>query len=500
MPEKEGAEEKSTKSVVNKKQKQMMGEEGYDHLRDMGRIRKNKKKKDATTLPVSDEVKKTQKVNKGPSALERVKADIEKRYGKDAIMKVKKESTELLEMGKKFGPGGDPIKKKGFIDKSLNKLKVNIPVKKIDTDTDVKTEEAKSLFSTPGLNKLKKFKDFKSNADRVFGRKSPDLTKVAEAFGGYIVEQEDSGRRKLQQYIDDYDKTNPSIKDRAYDAKRNTVITRETPKETPKGTTGTKPKKQKPTRTKPKRLEGPELKKEIKKITKKPRTLVGSGKGFNTPAVLQTKKDLATKAAKKTKVLTRTAQKKIIKTAAKKAATRGIGKTALKFGAKRIPGLGAIISGAEAVGKLATGDVVGAGLAAGEGILSSIPGVGTVASTALGGYSAVRDARRAAKAASTVRKVLKSTKGAKGAVAVKKAFKASPKITKKLSPTSKKGFKGFMSKVKDPKTAIGKTARIGGGVGLDVVTPGGVTKKLLGIGSAARPKVDGSHVGRRTAG
>ena len=85
MPEKEGAEGKTTKSVVNKKQKQMMGEEGYDHLRDMGRIRKNKKKKDATTLPVSDEVKKTQKVNKGPSAFERVK----KKYGK-AVMVVGK--------------------------------------------------------------------------------------------------------------------------------------------------------------------------------------------------------------------------------------------------------------------------------------------------------------------------------------------------------------------------------------------------------------------------
>ena len=189
MPEKEGAEEKSTKSVVNKKQKQMMGEEGYDHLRDQGRIRKNKKKKDATTLPVSDEVKKTQKVNKGPSALERVKADIEKRYGKGAIMKMKKESIDLSEMGKKFGSGNPS----GKIDKTtqlkaLKKLGDNTPVKKIDTDTDVKTEEAKSLFSTPGLNKLKKFKDFKSNADRVFGRKSPDLTKVAEAFGGYIVE------------------------------------------------------------------------------------------------------------------------------------------------------------------------------------------------------------------------------------------------------------------------------------------------------------------------
>ena len=85
MPEKDGAGEKTTKSVVNKKQKQMMGEEGYDHLRDMGRIRKNKKKKDATTLPVSDEVKKTQKVNKGPSALELVK----KKYGK-AVMDIKK--------------------------------------------------------------------------------------------------------------------------------------------------------------------------------------------------------------------------------------------------------------------------------------------------------------------------------------------------------------------------------------------------------------------------
>jgi hypothetical protein len=191
MPDKEGAEEKTTKSVVNKKQKQMMGEEGYDVARDEGRVKPSKDKKDATTMPPSKEMEKLRKVNKGPSALERVKADIEKRYGKDAIMKMKKESTELLEMGKKFGSGNPS----GKIDKTtqlkaLKKLGDNTPVKKIDTDTDVKTEEAKSLFSTPGLNKLKKFKDFKSNADRVFGRKSPDLTKVAEAFGGYIVESE----------------------------------------------------------------------------------------------------------------------------------------------------------------------------------------------------------------------------------------------------------------------------------------------------------------------
>jgi len=87
MPDKEGSddEKKSTKSVVNKKQKLMMGEEGYDIARDMGRVRPSKDKKDATTMPPSPEMKKTQKVNKGPSAFERVK----KKYGK-AVMVVGK--------------------------------------------------------------------------------------------------------------------------------------------------------------------------------------------------------------------------------------------------------------------------------------------------------------------------------------------------------------------------------------------------------------------------
>ena len=96
MPEKEGSEEKSTKSVVNKKQKQMMGEEGYDHLRDMGRIRKNKDKKDATTMPPSKEMEKTRKVNKGPSALEVVK----KKY-KGQIMKM--EELDLTKVAESFG-------------------------------------------------------------------------------------------------------------------------------------------------------------------------------------------------------------------------------------------------------------------------------------------------------------------------------------------------------------------------------------------------------------
>ena len=94
MPEKDGDEGKSTKSVVNKKQKQMMGEEGYDIARDMGKVKPSKDKKDATTMPVSDEVKKTQKVNKGPSAFERVKA----KYGKSVMDVGKKKVKEELDL------------------------------------------------------------------------------------------------------------------------------------------------------------------------------------------------------------------------------------------------------------------------------------------------------------------------------------------------------------------------------------------------------------------
>ena len=158
MPDKEGSddEKKSTKSVVNKKQKQFMNqeeyatemvkkivkkisaravfprvtqnkvrgevlkgddlkidnknpvkkklkknnldEEGYDIARDMGKVRPSKDKKDATTMPPSKEMEKTRKVNKGPSALELVK----KKY-KGQIMDVKKEELDLTQVAEAFG-------------------------------------------------------------------------------------------------------------------------------------------------------------------------------------------------------------------------------------------------------------------------------------------------------------------------------------------------------------------------------------------------------------
>ena len=62
-------------------------EEGYDILRDMGKIPPTKDKKDATTMPRRSQ---PQKPSGGKSALDIVKADIRKKYGKDAIMDVGK--------------------------------------------------------------------------------------------------------------------------------------------------------------------------------------------------------------------------------------------------------------------------------------------------------------------------------------------------------------------------------------------------------------------------
>ena len=68
------------------KKKSNLDEEGYDIARDQGRVKPAKDKKDATSYPPSEEMKKTQKVNKGPSAAEIVK----QKYGK-----------ALMNMGKK---------------------------------------------------------------------------------------------------------------------------------------------------------------------------------------------------------------------------------------------------------------------------------------------------------------------------------------------------------------------------------------------------------------
>ena len=158
MPDKDGDESKSTKSVVNKKQKQMMGEEGYDIARDMGRVRPSKDKKDATTMPPSKEMEKTRKVNKGPSAL-----DIVKKKYKGQIMNV--EELDLTKVAEAFG---------GYI--------VEAPV---DDREEKKNRAAKRLAKAAGINiqtqgpeqaaATQAFKDMRMSREKKFSDVTPDV-------------------------------------------------------------------------------------------------------------------------------------------------------------------------------------------------------------------------------------------------------------------------------------------------------------------------------------
>jgi len=145
MPEKDGDEGKSTKSVVNKKQKQMMGEEGYDIARDMGRVPKTRDKKDATTMPPSKEMEKTRKVYKGPSALELIK----KKY-KGQIMDLKKEELDLTKVAESFGGYIVEARK---IDKKIGTVK---PGEKEATAAAVRTAAEKPKLSPEGQKRLSK--------------------------------------------------------------------------------------------------------------------------------------------------------------------------------------------------------------------------------------------------------------------------------------------------------------------------------------------------------
>ena len=180
MPDKDGAEEKTTKSVVNKRQKQMMGEEGYDIARDMGRVRPSKDKKDATTMPPSKEMEKTRKVNKGPSAL-----DIVKKKYKGQIMGVKKEELDLTKVAEVFG---------GYIVEAPVDAEGNIKPKIGDAGRErrlINREIRKKTQPKPGEKKKSK------QTVQQFIKTTTDKAEKNKAEGDKLLK--DINRRKLDQ-------------------------------------------------------------------------------------------------------------------------------------------------------------------------------------------------------------------------------------------------------------------------------------------------------------
>ena len=222
MPEKEGSEdEKTTKGVVKKKQKQMMGEEGYDHYKDRmamaGREIRSKDTKDASSYPQSRKKSKgdtpmqkefKKKYGKKATALDAVKADITAKYGKGAIMNVKKEELDLTKIaeafdgyiiegrpkGNPFAKGKKPFKSRRSYDKSyklptsdelirrmraageeetkkaFNQAPENLNTKKIEKDAESKQgketagKTVEKQSGTPlGDLTYKELEDFKKN-------------------------------------------------------------------------------------------------------------------------------------------------------------------------------------------------------------------------------------------------------------------------------------------------------------------------------------------------
>ena len=112
-------------------------EEGYDIARDMGKIPPTKDKKDATTMPRKPEPMKgmtaAQKAAKGKSALDIVKADIRKKYGKGAIMGEAKDeldenifknlSQKFMNMTRNNPKFKIPLGKGRFLDSEASKIK-----------------------------------------------------------------------------------------------------------------------------------------------------------------------------------------------------------------------------------------------------------------------------------------------------------------------------------------------------------------------------------------
>jgi len=160
-------------------------EEGYDIARDMGRVPKTKDKKDATTLPVSKEIKKTRKVNKGPSALERVKADIIKKHGKGAIMdeydvtedaKMSKQSDDALSAAhKKFSSMDQSTPSNKFMLKRIEKEQkrrkkvtesLSDSIKEVGKEVGKTVSNASQKSDQPKMSptKLKKYRETHTGA------------------------------------------------------------------------------------------------------------------------------------------------------------------------------------------------------------------------------------------------------------------------------------------------------------------------------------------------
>ena len=524
MPDKEGAEEKTTKDVVTKKQKQLMNkeefvqempddvknimmkglrkgagefskggdpkniikkgvkstiknviksksvqnflnneyipEEGYDVARDQGRVKPSKDKKDATTMPRSKEMEKTRKVNKGPSALERVKADIEKRYGKGAIMNVSKEELDLTKVAEAFG---------GYIvEKKVGKVKPGEVEASLEA---IRRQAEKPDLSPAGKKRLKKIsnptKITDQNFERLKKRVSGEISADADDMNTVANRTKSGSQSRIETGTYNYSKNKPKP------TKKRNLFPKSGSKNTPEfkkvkaGIDAKSPTYRSSVTGNKLPVSRKNVKAAVQGGVKSPAAAIKKVTSA-VPKQTQAVKNVA----KKLTVGGKSIGKTVGKAAAGGLAKRTLGRAGAKLLAKQIPGIGTVISGGEAIARFAAGDVVGGALSAAE----MIPGLGLLAGTA----NVARDIGRTRRAVKTIKKLKPLSKGMK---LVQKS-KAGRTLSK-MQRTARK----------NPLATV-----VGGGVatGVGVDTATGMRRGKLP--KVTRPKLGQGVVGRRTAG
>ena len=513
MPDQQGADDKkTTKEVVNKKQKQMMGEEGYDVARDEGRVSPAKDKKDATTAPrkgmTAKERKKAmqQAQQRSQIAVNNVVTALRKKYGKDAVMYTQKtskvksnEELDLTQVAEAFG--GYVIDENKILDnirkfggRLSSVVRTGLKSKKVtgkQTRAEIKKDDPSATF-TP--KKSKAARDIEATGD-IFGR-NPTGDATVE------IEQpkKGRGRRKVTKQIP---------KDQIGVA----------PGEKPRPVKTFKSQGQLDAYNRAKKFRQTDAGAKAKRImqNKKVANVADTGDSiakttFNKfrDAGSQAKK-IATsvqapkvgKAGAEIADMSKTAVGKVRsglsvgnlktvgKTAGKKLFGKGgalaaktIGRAGAKFGAKRIYGVGSAIAGAEAIGRFAAGDVVGGTLAGAEAITGLIPGIGTGVSAGLGALGLARD--------------LKRTKQVVGAVRKAKNLRKLKPVTRGLvgkKSNLNRFVKGAVKPQNRTSTAVGLT-----GAGAVGSTVSDRRRNRLRLPSIPSPTLTGGSAGFRTAG
>ena len=202
----------------------------------MGKVRPSKDKKDATTLrkPPSEEMKKTQKVNKGPSAFERVKA----KYGKSVMnvgKKKVKEELDLTQVAEAFGgyiiESSPIIKKTGkrlgqtkiLPGKGEEKAEQELVTKKIEKQLkgQEKVSTRKPRTSTPSLTRGSGF----GPSERI----NPDDEKTQQTQQKVADQRIKAGKKQSTTAFTDEPLDDVKIPSEVRDPKTGETLTKDTP-------------------------------------------------------------------------------------------------------------------------------------------------------------------------------------------------------------------------------------------------------------------------------